>query len=71
VEQLLEEQVVQDLEDEEGAEKSPAQKSPVEKSPAEDLPPVLQAKEEKSFLVLCPQSGQAGILAVLDWSRSN
>ena len=67
---------MQDLEDEEGAEKSPAEKSPVQKSPvekslAEDLPPVLQAKEEKSFLVLCPQSGQAGILAVLDWSRSN
>ena len=71
MEQLLEEQVVQDLEDEEGAEKSPAEKSPVEKSLAEDLPPVLQAKEEKSFLVLYPQSGQAGILVALDWSRSN
>lgn len=58
--------MVQDLEDEAGA-----QKSPVEKSLAEDLPPVLQAKEEKSFLVLCPQSGQTGILAVLDSSCSN
>jgi hypothetical protein len=60
VEQLLLEQEAQDLpDDEEG------------KSLAADLSLTLQAKEEKSFLVLRPQSGQTGFLAVAETSCSN